>query len=78
MSATPRTDDEEQWAEWNGNEFKAVHVAFARELETENAELLAALQAWVAGCGDEHFSTKDECRKLIERSGILIAKALGK
>ena len=41
-------------------------------------ELLLALQAWVSGCGDEHFSTKDQCRKLIEQSGDLIAKVLGK
>ena len=41
-------------------------------------ELLSLLQAWVAGCGDEHFSTKQECRELIQRSGNVIAKALGK
>lgn len=35
MSDTPRTDKEERWAEWNGNEFKCVHVEFARELERE-------------------------------------------
>lgn len=33
MSDTPRTDAEEQWAEWNGNEFQCVHSSFARELE---------------------------------------------
>ena len=32
---TPRTDSEEQWAEWNGNQFKCVHSSFARELELE-------------------------------------------
>jgi hypothetical protein len=37
MSETPRTDAEERWAEWNGEEFKVVHVEFARQLEVELA-----------------------------------------
>jgi hypothetical protein len=39
MSDTPRTDAEEQWAEWNGQEFKCVHASFARELERELSDL---------------------------------------
>ena len=37
MSDTPRTDAEERWAEWNGEDFKCVHVEFAQELERELA-----------------------------------------
>ena len=35
---TPRTKAEERWAEWNGEDFKCVHVEFARELERELAK----------------------------------------
>jgi hypothetical protein len=41
------------------------------ELEVK---LLAHLRAWVAGCGDERYSTKDEVRELIQASGNLIAE----
>jgi hypothetical protein len=37
-------------------------------------ELIRLLRAWVAGCGDEHFSTKDECRELLERSSDILSK----
>jgi hypothetical protein len=37
------------------------------------SQSVALLRAWVAGCGDEHFSTKDQCRDLLERSSRLLA-----
>jgi hypothetical protein len=41
------------------------------ELEVK---LLAHLRAWVAGCGDERYSTKEEVRELIEASGKFLAE----
>ena len=32
------------------------------------------LRAWAAGCGDEHFSTKEQCRTLINASGEFFKK----
>ncbi len=46
----------------------------ARTLEQENAQAVALLRAWVAGCGDEHFSTKEQCRELLQRSGNFLAE----
>lgn len=40
---------------------------------SERERAIALLRAWVAGCGDEHFSTKDECRELLQRSGDFLA-----
>lgn len=36
-------------------------------------ESVALLRAWVAGCGDEHFSTKEQCRELLNHSGEFLA-----
>ena len=47
-TATPRTDAEERWADWNGIEFKCVHVEFARELERELADAYKSVdENWV-------------------------------
>ena len=45
----------------------------SRQLEREADIAIALLRAWVAGCGDEHFSTKDQCRDLLLRSGDFLA-----
>jgi hypothetical protein len=34
---------------------------------------ISLLRAWVAGCGDEHFSTKEQCRDLLKQSGDYLA-----
>lgn len=43
-----------------------------RDAERYN-EAVSLLRAWVAGCGDEHFSTKEQCRELLQRSGEFLA-----
>ena len=43
------------------------------EAEKDRDEAIALLRAWVAGCGDEHFSTKEQCRTLLERSGEFLS-----
>lgn len=35
-------------------------------------QAIALLRAWVAGCGDEAFSSKDQCRELRERSAAFL------
>ena len=44
--------------------------------ETEKAltRAIALLRAWVAGCGDEHFSTKEQCRELMNSSATFLQK----
>lgn len=49
MSDTPRTDAEEVWADWNGDQFKAVHTSFARELEREIVRLQSELDGLYSG-----------------------------
>lgn len=34
---------------------------------------IALLRAWVAGCGDERFSTKEQVKELIDASGDFLA-----
>ena len=48
-----------------------------RTAAMSEADFLTAIQllrAWTAGCGDEHFSTKEQCRDLIAASGQFLAK----
>lgn len=49
--------------------------AQVNELSTPRPEekAIALLRAWVAGCGDEHFSTKEQCRELLKQSGDYLA-----
>lgn len=59
----------------------AVIDAYVESLERglgDRNELLTNLQGWVAGCGDEHFSTQEECLDLLNRSGELIARILSR
>jgi len=49
MSDTPRTDREE-YPEGDGGSYYVVTVAFARELERENAKLLRYVQALEEQC----------------------------
>lgn len=42
--------------------------------ELEFAKAIALLRAWVAGCGDERYSTKEQVRELIEKSGQFLNK----
>lgn len=53
---------------------------FAKELEMvlrsvaqPEGAAISLLRAWVAGCGDERFSTKEQCRELLQRSGDYLA-----
>lgn len=48
-------------------------ASLARQLERESQRAIALLRCWVAGCGDEHFSTKEQCCKLLETSGRFLA-----
>lgn len=56
---------------------KRAETAEAALARPEESVAIDLLRAWVAGCGDEHFSTKDQCRDLLERSGRFLA-GLGK
>ena len=35
----------------------------------ERHKCRSLLRAWVAGCGDEMFSSTEDCRRLLKRSG---------
>ena len=41
---TPFVDQNEQWAEWNGNEFQCIRSEDARRLEREHAAAVEALR----------------------------------
>lgn len=55
----------------DSNEWGVVIKAL-RSTQPEG-QAITLLRAWVAGCGDEHFSTKDQCRELLQRSGDYLA-----
>ena len=55
----------------HGHLARSCEVCF--EVAEARREAVALLRAWVAGCGDEHFSTKEQCRELLQRSGDFLA-----
>lgn len=77
VSDTPRVDAEEQWAEWNGDEFKGVHSSFARELERElnaaNAKLATAtndaLEEAAKACDFEESRRKEMEKHILKHGG---------
>lgn len=65
---TPRTDSDEQWAEWNGNEFQCVHSDFARQLERETIVLrnrVAELEAALMVLRSENESADKDAEMLL-------------
>lgn len=77
---TPRTQaiaDRSKRGDIEQQDYYAM-LDHARELERELLhqadESIALLRAWVAGCGDEKFSTAQECRELLEASGAFLRK----
>ena len=42
------------------------------KIESVELDAIMLLREWVAGCGDEAFSTKEQCRDLRERSAAFL------
>ena len=53
--------------------WRAVCSEAARMLDQPEERAITLLRAWIAGCGDEHFSTKEQCRELLDASGQFLA-----